>query len=111
MGYRFRQHDREDKMRQAAMMAAIAMGLASATGAAAQNYPERVVQIIVPATPGSSADILGRVLADGLSAQFGKPVIVVNKPGANGVLGSADVARASPDGYTLFHGAGYSITV
>jgi tripartite-type tricarboxylate transporter receptor subunit TctC len=111
MGYRFRKRDREDTMRQGAIIAAIAVGLASATGAAAQNYPERVVQIIVPATPGSSADILGRVLADGMSAQFGKPVIVVNKPGANGVLGTADVARANPDGYTLFHGAGYSITV
>ena len=98
-------------MRQVAIIAAMVLGVASATGAAAQNYPERVVQIIVPATPGSSADILGRVLADGLSAQFGKPVIVVNKPGANGVLGTADVARAKPDGYMLMHGATYSVTV
>jgi tripartite-type tricarboxylate transporter receptor subunit TctC len=103
-------------MRRGAIIAAnmamvIVADLASATGAAAQNYPERVVQIIVPATPGSSADILGRVLADGMSTQFGKPVIVVNKPGANGVLGTADVARANADGYTLFHGATYSITV
>src|SRR5580698_6331412 len=113
MGYRFRRgQDREDAMREGAIIAAsMVLGLASATGAAAQNYPERVVQIIVPATPGSSADILGRVLAEGLSEKFGKPVIVVNKPGANGVLGTADVARANPDGYTLFHGAGYSITV
>jgi tripartite-type tricarboxylate transporter receptor subunit TctC len=51
------------------------------------------------------------VLADGMSTQFGKPVIVVNKPGANGMLGTADVARANADGYTLFHGATYSITV
>ena len=70
-----------------------------------------MVQIIVPSTPGASADILGRVLADGMSEQFGKPFIVVNKPGANGVLGTADVARANADGYTLFHGATYSITV
>jgi tripartite-type tricarboxylate transporter receptor subunit TctC len=94
-------------------IAIMAAGVAAAAGgmAAAQGYPERVVQIIVPATPGSSADILGRVLAEGMSAQLGKPVIVVNKPGANGVLGTADVARAAPDGYTLFHGATYSITV
>jgi len=70
-----------------------------------------VVQIFVPTTAGSSADILGRVLADGFSARLGKPVIVVDKPGANGVLGTADVARANPDGYTLMHGATYSITV
>jgi len=100
-------------MRNAALLAAsLAAGLAApATAALAQNYPERVVQIIVPATPGSSADILGRVLAEGMSADFGKPVIVVNKPGANGVLGTADVARTNADGYTLLHGAGYSITV
>ncbi len=94
--------------------AIIAAGLAiaaAATAATAQDYPERVVQIIVPATPGSSADILGRVLADGLSSRLGKPFIIVNKPGANGVLGTADVARANPDGYTLLHGATYSITV
>jgi tripartite-type tricarboxylate transporter receptor subunit TctC len=99
-------------MRKAALIAAgMAGGLGLANGASAQGYPERTVQIIVPATPGASADILGRVLAEGLSEKFGKPVIVVNKPGANGVLGTADVARANPDGYTLFHGAGYSITV
>ena len=66
---------------------------------------------IAPATAGSSADILGRVLADGFSARLGKPFIIVNKPGANGVLGTADVARANPDGYTLLHTATYSITV
>jgi tripartite-type tricarboxylate transporter receptor subunit TctC len=81
------------------------------TPAAAQGYPERVVQIIAPATAGSSADILGRVLADGFSDRLGKPFIIVNKPGANGVLGTADVARANPDGYTLLHTATYSITV
>ncbi len=97
--------------------ASLSMGLtvaiAATTGAAAQaqGYPERVVQIIAPATAGSSADILGRVLADGFSARLGKPFIIVNKPGANGVLGTADVARANADGYTLLHTATYSITV
>ena len=84
---------------------------ALATGAAAQTYPDHVVQIIVPTSAGSSADILGRVLADGFSSRLGKPVIVVDKAGAAGVLGTADVARAKPDGYTLMHGATYSITV
>ncbi len=89
----------------------ITASLALATSAAAQTYPDHVVQIIVPTSPGSSADILGRVLADGFSSRLGKPVIVVDKPGAAGVLGTADVARAKPDGYTLMHGATYSITV
>jgi tripartite-type tricarboxylate transporter receptor subunit TctC len=91
---------------------AVACGTAAGfTGVVAQGYPSRVVQIVVPATAGSSADILGRVLADGFSSRLGKPVIVVDKPGANGVLGTADVARANPDGYMLMHGATYSITV
>lgn len=88
-----------------------AAALSLPPGALAQTYPDHVVQIIVPTSAGSSADILGRVLADGLSTRLGKPVIVVDKPGASGVLGSADVARAKPDGYTLMHGATYSITV
>ena len=96
---------------QAVIAAGVAVAFAIAHGAKAQSYPERVVQILVPATPGSSADILGRVLADGFSSRFGKPVIVVDRPGANGVIGTADVARAKPDGYTLMHGATYSITV
>jgi tripartite-type tricarboxylate transporter receptor subunit TctC len=99
-------------MRRGAMIAAsMAIAIGAAGGAAAQTYPDRVVQIIVPTTAGSSADILGRVLADGMSAQLGKPFIVVDKAGANGVLGSADVARAKPDGYMLMHGATYSITL
>ena len=88
-----------------------AAALAVATPAMAQTYPDHVTQIIVPATAGSSADILGRVLADGFSSRLGKPFIVVDKGGAAGVLGTADVARAKPDGYTLMHGATYSITV
>ena len=102
-------------MRDATLMIAsmvVALGAAAGpTGAAAQTYPSRVVQIIVPTSAGSSADILGRVLADGFSSRLGKPFIVVDKPGANGVLGTADVARANPDGYMLVHGATYSITV
>jgi tripartite-type tricarboxylate transporter receptor subunit TctC len=99
-------------MRNGAIIATgVAIAVGAATGTAAQTYPDRVVQIIVPATAGSSADILGRVLADGMSAQLGKPFVVIDKAGANGVLGSADVARAKADGYTLMHGATYSITL
>jgi tripartite-type tricarboxylate transporter receptor subunit TctC len=79
--------------------------------AVAQSYPERPVRIIVPSTPGSSADILARMLGDGMTVRLGKPFVVINKPGANGALGAADVAHAAPDGYTLMHSAAYSITV
>ncbi|MFZ3336069.1 MAG: tripartite tricarboxylate transporter substrate binding protein [Xanthobacteraceae bacterium] len=102
---------RSRAIRTATMAMILAMAIGAATGAAAQGYPDRVAQIIAPATAGSSADILGRVLAEGFSARLGKPFIIVNKPGANGVLGTADVARANADGYTLLHTATYSITV
>jgi tripartite-type tricarboxylate transporter receptor subunit TctC len=98
-------------LKRKAIAAGVIMALGAATGAAAQNYPDRVVQIVVPSPPGSSADIMGRVLAEGLSTQFGKRFIVVDKPGASGVIGTADVARAKPDGYTLMHGAIVSITL
>jgi len=92
-----------------AAVAALALGQ---TGyAAAQTYPDHVIELVVPSTPGSSADILGRVLADGMAAKTGGKFVVQNKPGGGGILGTAEVARAKPDGYTLFHGAIYSVTV
>src|SRR4051812_26966618 len=93
-------------------LAAIAAAtLALAGSAAAQSYPDRIIEMVVPSTPGSSADILGRVLADGMGAQLGQRLVVLNKPGGSGILGTAEVARAKPDGYTLMHGAAFSITV
>ena len=89
---------------------AVAVGLAAA-GARAQGYPERTVEITVPSSPGATADMLGRVLAESLSQQLGQPFIVVNKAAAAGVVGSAAVAHAKPDGYSLLHGAAFSLTV
>jgi tripartite-type tricarboxylate transporter receptor subunit TctC len=79
--------------------------------AAAQSYPDRIIELIVPSTPGSSADILGRILADSMGSQLGQRFVVMNKPGGSSILGTAEVARAKPDGYTLMHGAAFSITV
>jgi tripartite-type tricarboxylate transporter receptor subunit TctC len=100
-------------VRRIMVAAVLAAGLVAdvAGTAAAQSYPDRIVELVIPATPGSSADLLGRVLADGLSAALGQKFVVVNKPGGAGILGMAEVARAKPDGYTLIHGAVYSITV
>jgi tripartite-type tricarboxylate transporter receptor subunit TctC len=80
-------------------------------GAAAQGYPDRTIDLIVPSTPGSSADILGRVLTEEMTGKLGQRFVIYNKPGAGGVLGTAEVARAKPDGYTLMHGAAVSVTV
>src|SRR6185312_8681928 len=64
-------------------------------------YPVRPVQIVVPFPPGGSADLVGRTLADKVGAAFGQQVVIINRPGAAGVIGTQSVAAAPPDGYTL----------
>lgn len=65
------------------------------------TYPNRLVHLIVPAPPGGPLDNIARLLSDALGKDFGQPVVVVNRPGAGGVIGAAELARATPDGYTL----------
>jgi len=79
---------------------ALAMSFAVG-GASAQSYPERPVRIIVPFTPAGGADILARLLARQLSEQWGRNVVVDNRPGAGAVIGSEIVSRSTADGYTL----------
>jgi len=69
--------------------------------AAAQNYPTRAIRIIVPLTPGSGADIAGRIVAKHMSDAFKQPVVVENRPGAGGIVGTQAVLNAEADGYTL----------
>src|SRR2546423_14019928 len=69
--------------------------------AAAQIYPTKPVQVILAFTPGSAVDIVGRIVTAKLSEMWGQPVVNDNKSGAGGSIGSAAVARAAPDGYTL----------
>jgi tripartite-type tricarboxylate transporter receptor subunit TctC len=67
----------------------------------AADYPNRTVRIIVSAPPAGGPDVVARILADRLSQRWNQPVIVENRPGAGGTIGTADVAAAEPDGYTL----------
>jgi len=69
--------------------------------AVAQTYPDRPLRLIVGFPPGGSSDTVARVVAQSLSPLLGQPVVVENKPGAGGVIGSDLVAKAAPDGYTL----------
>jgi tripartite-type tricarboxylate transporter receptor subunit TctC len=85
-------------------VAAAIAGLAATTltrNARAQGYPDRPITIVVPFAPGGSTDILARVVAEHLRRAFGQPVVIENRTGASGNIGTAAVARATPDGYTL----------
>jgi tripartite-type tricarboxylate transporter receptor subunit TctC len=89
--------------KNAAIAALLAAGLFGLPfkAVAADDYPNRVVQLIVPFPPGGGVDTEGRVIAQKLSDALGQQVIVVNKPGAGSVIGVRDAAKAAPDGYTI----------
>jgi tripartite-type tricarboxylate transporter receptor subunit TctC len=72
-----------------------------ATAAYAQTYPSKPVRMIVPFPPGGTTDLVGRVLAQKLGEQWGQQVLVDNRPGASGIIGSEIAAKAPPDGYTF----------
>ena len=83
---------------------AIAMSLAVPAQAQvdpAKNYPSRVVRLIIPGTVGSPAGLMGRGIAEALTQALGQPVVVEERPGANGILAMETCAKAAPDGYTL----------
>ncbi len=84
---------------------AFAVGLTAVGGAIAQDYPTRPIKIVVPQSAGGGADILARTVAQKLSEAWGQSVVVDNRPGAAGIIGTELVAKAPPDGYTLVMGA------
>jgi len=70
----------------------------------AQSYPTRPIKFVVPFGAGAASDTLGRVIAQELSQALGQPVVIVNKPGADGALAGVEVKRSAPDGYTFLFG-------
>ncbi len=89
----------------ARQLAALAVAACSMSAVLAQEYPDKPVKLIVAYAPGGPVDTSARIVARALEGQLGKPVIVENKSGAGGALGAAYVAKAAPDGYTLFFAA------
>ncbi|WP_197064619.1 tripartite tricarboxylate transporter substrate binding protein [Achromobacter sp. RTa] len=92
-------------MKRPAATLTLALGLGAAllaaAGARAATYPDHPIRMVVPFPPGSITDVVARSLGKAMSEDLGQPVVVENKPGANGIIGTHDVARAKPDGYTL----------
>jgi tripartite-type tricarboxylate transporter receptor subunit TctC len=82
-------------------LAAAALIAAASAPVSAQDYPSRPIRMIVPLTPGSGADIAGRIIAKVMTEVWHQPVIVENRPGAGGQIGTQAVAKSDPDGYTL----------
>src|SRR5260370_9960284 len=80
---------------------AAALFALAAPFAAAQDYPAKEIRSLCNFAPGSGADAVVRFYSDRLSKLAGRPVIVENRPGANGTIATAELARAAPDGYTL----------
>jgi tripartite-type tricarboxylate transporter receptor subunit TctC len=84
------------------MIAVAACALAPAALAqGAASYPAKSIKIIVPFTPGSATDVMARIVGERLTAAWGQPVVVDNRPGAGGTIGIRETARAEPDGHTL----------
>jgi len=88
------------RIRFAAVLLALPATFAHVT-AQAQSFPSRALKIVAPFTPGGSTDTLSRLLAQKLSEAYKQSVVVENRPGAGGVVGSEQVAKSAPDGYTL----------
>ncbi|MCW5685615.1 MAG: tripartite tricarboxylate transporter substrate binding protein [Pseudolabrys sp.] len=83
----------------------------SAPLAARADYPERAITLIVPFAPGGSTDVIARTVAEAMRPLLGQPVVVDNRAGAGGALGTAQIAKAAPDGYTIGMGTASTLAI
>ncbi len=89
-------------MRRVIPILAMLMLAAGAAGADDQTFPNRPIRMIVPFPAGGPSDIVARVIGQRMSEDWGQPVVIENRPGANTIIGAQAAAKAAPDGYTLF---------
>ena len=95
-------------MLRAVLLIALALGATLAQG---QAYPSKPIHLIVPFPPGGPTDIVGRLVAQKLAEGLGQPVVVDNRPGAGGTVGSTAAAKAAADGYTLLYGSTSTLAI
>lgn len=95
-----------DAHRRLCLAGILSLGVAASTALCAADaaYPDRTIEIVVSYGAGGSTDLVARAVAQQLQDRFGKPVVVLNKPGASGIVGATYAAHAAPDGYTLYTG-------
>jgi tripartite-type tricarboxylate transporter receptor subunit TctC len=93
------------------LASALAAGLVPFADAAADDFPSRPVHLIVPYAPGGSGDLIARLLGEKLSTLWGQQVVVEDKPGAGGLIGTEAAAHTTPDGYTLYLATDGPLTV
>ena len=99
-------------LRRSALAAAFLMGVcAAAPVLATDQYPSKAITMVVGYPAGGSTDLIGRLVADGLSARLGQPVVVENLGGAGGAIGAQKVAKAPADGYTIMVGANNELAI
>jgi len=88
-------------LNRATKLAALLLAASVACSAAAQDYPSRPVRMVIPFVAGGFSDIVGRIVGQKLSESVGQPVVIDNRPGASGIIGTDILVKAPPDGYTL----------
>src|ERR1700709_2734254 len=96
---------------QRALAVSLFMILCGCAHAQSEAYPNKPIRIVIPYPPGGGTDIVIRAVSGRLSARLGQPVVVDNRGGATGTIGSEAVARAAPDGYTLLAHTNAGITI
>lgn len=93
------------------VVAGLCLALVAGTGAHAQTFPSKPITLVSPYQAGGSADGIARAIAEAASKELGQPVIVESKPGAEGLVGAQDVAKAQPDGYRVLWGGAGSLMI
>ena len=89
----------------------VMLALVATSTVLAQGYPDRPIKVIVPWPPGQATDVVARLLSEKLALLLGQPLVIDNRPGAGGVIGSDAVSKALPDGYTLLAGSSGPISI